>query len=77
MPCGAWMGSGVWRAWLHVLLKSRLLCAVCCPRFEPSEGVLEPGQKLNMRVVFTPVMNRDTPYSQVRYPTPCSLLSTP
>lgn len=65
---GTLLGSCVWHAWLHVLLMSWLLCTVLCLRFEPSEGVLEPGQKLNMRVLFTPIMNRDTPYSQVRSP---------
>ncbi len=31
---------------------------------EPSEGVLEPGEKLNARVVFTPALGRELPYSQ-------------
>eukprot|EP00798_Chlamydomonas_sp_ICE-L_P006741 gene6741-3411_t len=34
-------------------------------RCEPSEGVLEPDQRLGIKVIFTPVMNRDAPYSQV------------
>ncbi|EFJ42226.1 hypothetical protein VOLCADRAFT_67248 [Volvox carteri f. nagariensis] len=31
---------------------------------EPSEGTLEPDQRLNLKVIFTPVLNRDAPYSQ-------------
>ena len=31
---------------------------------EPSEGTLEPDQKLNLRVIFTPVLHRESPYSQ-------------
>lgn len=27
-------------------------------RLEPSEGVLPPGERLNVRVIFTPVMGR-------------------
>lgn len=34
-------------------------------RVEPSEGLLEPDQKLNVKVVFTPVMGRQAPYLQV------------
>ena len=32
---------------------------------EPSEGVLEPDQKVNVKVVFTPVLGREAPYIQV------------
>lgn len=33
---------------------------------DPPEGVLEPDQKINVRVIFTPVLGRETPYLQVR-----------
>lgn len=32
---------------------------------EPPEGVLEPDQKLNVRVIFTPVLGREAIYQQV------------
>jgi hydrocephalus-inducing protein len=32
---------------------------------EPFEGVLEPNEKLNVKVIFTPVLGRETPYLQV------------
>ena len=32
---------------------------------EPPEGVLEPDQKVNVKVVFTPVLGRESPYVQV------------
>ena len=32
---------------------------------EPPEGVLEPDQRLNVRVIFTPVLGREAPYQQV------------
>ena len=32
---------------------------------EPPEGVLEPDQKVNVRVIFTPVLGREAPYLQV------------
>lgn len=30
---------------------------------EPAEGMLEPGSSANVKVTFTPVLGRDTPYS--------------
>ena len=35
---------------------------------EPPEGVLEPDQKINVKVIFTPVLGREAPYLQVRTP---------
>ena len=32
---------------------------------EPPEGTLEPDQRINVRVIFTPVLGRETPYLQV------------
>jgi hydrocephalus-inducing protein len=32
---------------------------------EPPEGILPPGEKLNVKFVFTPVKGRATPYSQI------------
>lgn len=34
-------------------------------RCEPSEGVLEPGQRLNMKVIFQPLLKQEGPYSDV------------
>ncbi|GIL73964.1 hypothetical protein Vretifemale_3957, partial [Volvox reticuliferus] len=31
---------------------------------EPSEGTLEPDQRLNLKVMFTPILNREAPYTQ-------------
>ena len=32
---------------------------------EPPEGTLEPDQRINVRVIFTPVLGREAPYLQV------------
>ncbi|KXZ49496.1 hypothetical protein GPECTOR_21g722 [Gonium pectorale] len=32
---------------------------------EPSEGTLEPDQRMQLKVIFTPILNRDAPYIQV------------
>lgn len=34
-------------------------------RLEPPEGVLPPGEKVNVKFIFTPVKGRNTPYAQV------------
>ncbi|KAG2489301.1 hypothetical protein HYH03_012133 [Edaphochlamys debaryana] len=31
---------------------------------DPPEGTLEPDQRVNLKVVFTPILNRDAPYNQ-------------
>lgn len=30
----------------------------------PSEGVLEPGARAQLKVIFTPVLHREAPYAQ-------------
>ncbi|KAF5830389.1 hypothetical protein DUNSADRAFT_14652 [Dunaliella salina] len=32
---------------------------------EPSEGTINPGRRLNVRIMFTPAMHREQPYHQV------------
>lgn len=34
-------------------------------RCEPSEGILEPGQRLNMKVIFQPLLKQEGPYNEV------------
>ena len=41
-------------------------------RLEPQEGTLEPDQRLNVRVVFTPVLGRESAYNQVGMRAGCS-----
>ncbi len=43
----------------HHYAFARLAC-----RVEPSEGVLEPDQRQQVKFIFTPTLNRTTPYLQ-------------
>lgn len=48
-------------------------CYSCCTyalslpllRCEPNEGTVAPGQRVAVKVIFTPQLHRDTPYQQV------------